>query len=67
MQVFDSRRRDGEGAPGTVVEVSSDGVLVQANGGRILLQRVRPKGGDKVAAAEWAKAAGMAPGRRLGT
>ena len=67
VQVFDSRRRDGEGAPGTVVEVSSDGVLVQANGGRILLQRVRPKGGDKVAAAEWAKAAGMAPGRRLGT
>jgi hypothetical protein len=47
--------------------VTPDGVLVQANGGRILLQRVRAKGGDKVAAAEWAKAAGVEAGRRLGT
>jgi methionyl-tRNA formyltransferase len=67
VQVFDARRRDGEGAPGTVVEVSPEGVLVQAKGGRILLQRVRPKGGDKVAAADWAKAAGLAAGRHLGT
>jgi methionyl-tRNA formyltransferase len=67
VQVFDARRRDGEGAPGTVVEVSHEGVLVQAKGGRILLQRVRPKGGDKVAAADWAKAAGLAAGRHLGT
>jgi methionyl-tRNA formyltransferase len=67
IQVFDARRRDGEGAPGTVFEVSPEGVLVQAKGGRILLQRVRPKGGDKTAAADWAKAASLAAGRKLGT
>jgi methionyl-tRNA formyltransferase len=51
---------------GEVVEVSDDGVLVQGNGGRILIQRVRPKGGDKQSAHEWASAAGLAPGKRFG-
>jgi len=66
VQVFDARRRDGEGTPGAVVEVTPEGVVVQAQGGRILLQRVRPKGGDKMPAADWAKSAGIAAGRRLG-
>jgi methionyl-tRNA formyltransferase len=66
VQVYDSRRVEGDGQPGEVVEVSDDGVLVQAGGGRILIQRVRPKGGDKQGANEWARAAGVAPGKRLG-
>jgi methionyl-tRNA formyltransferase len=66
VQVYDSRRVEGEGQPGEVVEVSDDGVLVQGNGGRILIQRVRPKGGDKQSAHEWASAAGLAPGKRFG-
>jgi methionyl-tRNA formyltransferase len=67
VQIYDSRRADGSGAPGEVVAVSGDGVLVQAEGGRVLVQRVRPKGGDKQGAAEWANAAGIAAGSRLGT
>lgn len=67
VQVYDSRRRDGTGgAPGEVVSVSDDGVLVQAEGGRILVQRVRPKGSDKQDASAWAKAAGVTAGTRLG-
>jgi methionyl-tRNA formyltransferase len=67
VQVFDSRRRDGAGEPGTVVDIGPDGVQVQAQGGRILLQRVRPKGGDKVSAADWVKAQGITVGTKLGT
>jgi methionyl-tRNA formyltransferase len=66
VQVYDSRRAEGSGTPGEVVSVSQEGVLVQAGGGRILVQRVRPKGGDKQSAHEWAKPAGVAPGSRFG-
>jgi methionyl-tRNA formyltransferase len=66
VQVYDSRRDKGEGQPGEVVNVSDEGVLVQGNGGRILIQRVRPKGGDKQGANEWASASGVATGARLG-
>lgn len=66
VQIYDSRRREGSGTPGEVVSVSDEGVLVQAGGGRILVQRVKPKGGEKQESAGWAKAAGMAPGTRLG-
>jgi hypothetical protein len=32
----------------------------------VLIQRVRPEGAGKVAAAEWAKSAGIKPGSKLG-
>ena len=41
-------------------------MTVQANGGRILVKRVRPKGGDKQPAAAWAASAGIEPGTVLG-
>lgn len=66
VQIYDSARLDGDGAAGEVVSVSPEGVTVQAGGGRILLKRVRPKGGDKQPAAEWATAAAVQPGTRLG-
>jgi methionyl-tRNA formyltransferase len=66
VQVYDSARADGAGSPGEVVEVAADGVTVQANGGRILLKRVRPKGGDKQPAQDWARSVGLEPGTRLG-
>lgn len=66
VQIYDSARIDGDGAAGEVVAVSDDGVTVQASGGRILIKRVRPKGGDKVAASEWAAAAGVAAGTKFG-
>ena len=65
VQVYDSRRVEGSGTPGEVVSVSEDGVLVQAGGGRILVQRVRPKGGDKQGAQEWAKQSGVSVGSKI--
>lgn len=67
VQVYDAARVDGTGTPGEVVSVSADGVTVQADGGRILLKRVRPKGGDKQPAADWAAAASLAAGATLGS
>ena len=65
VQVYDSARADGEGTPGEVVSVDESGVTVQANGGRIVMKRVRPKGGDKQPAADWAKSAGVEAGTKL--
>ena len=66
VQIYDARRAEGSGLPGEVTAVSDEGVLVQAGGGRILVQRVRPKGADKLSTVEWAKAAGVAAGTRFG-
>ena len=67
VQIFDARRADGTGTPGEVVSVSEDdGVTVQADGGRIVAKRVRPAGGGKIPAAEWAANAGITAGSKLG-
>jgi len=66
VQIYNSARRDGGGTPGTVVSVDEGGVIVQAQGGRILIERVKPKGGEKQVAADWANSIGLTPGDRLG-
>jgi methionyl-tRNA formyltransferase len=66
VSLYDSRPSDAAGTPGEVVSVSEDGVTVAADGGSILVKRVRPKGGDKMAAAEWAASAGISVGTKLG-
>ncbi|MFT4959041.1 MAG: methionyl-tRNA formyltransferase [Paracoccaceae bacterium] len=53
VQVYDSKRLEGAGAPGEVVSVEDNGIVVQANGGRILIERLKPKDGKKQPAAEW--------------
>jgi len=65
--IFDCARIDGDGVSGKVASVTEDGVAVQCVGGRILLKRVRPKGADKLPAVDWASAAGVEKGTRLGT
>ncbi len=67
FQIYDSARIDGTGTPGEIVEVGADGITVQANGGRILLKRVRPAGEAKQPAGEWAAAAGLKQGDTLGS
>lgn len=67
IQIFDSARLDGDGAPGSIVDVSDAGVTVQAAGGRILVKRVRPAGGAKQSAADWAEASGLNVGQLLGS
>jgi methionyl-tRNA formyltransferase len=67
VQIYDAAHASGSGTPGEVVAVDDDGVTVQADGGRILMKRVRPKGGDKQPAIDWAKAAGIEVGTKLDT
>jgi len=54
------------GRVGEVVEVTDDDFAVACADGRIRVARVRPAGGAKVTAGEWAAAAGLTPGARLG-
>ena len=66
LGIFDCVRVPGDGVAGKVMDISDDGVTVQSVGGRILVKRVRPAGEGKVAAAEWAAAAGVTVGTKLG-
>jgi len=52
-------------APGTVVEVDGDRLVVAADGGAIAVHVVRADG-DKIAAGEYARSAGVEPGAVLG-
>lgn len=67
LKVFDVAKAAGTGTPGDVVSTGDDGVIVQADGGRIVLKRVRPVDGGKIPAAEWAAAAGIKAGMKLGS
>jgi methionyl-tRNA formyltransferase len=65
--ILDSERVDGDpgAAPGEVVEVEGDRLVVAADGGAIAILVVRV-GGDKTPAGEYARGAGVKPGTRLG-
>ena len=65
LKIYDSALVDGTGTPGEVVSVTDEGVTVQADGGRILMKRVRADEG-KVPAAEWATKAGITAGMTIG-
>lgn len=67
LSVFDSARVDGDGVSGKVADVSDDGVTMQCIGGRILVKRIKPYGGDKQPAADWAATAGLSVGDVLGS
>jgi methionyl-tRNA formyltransferase len=68
VKVLDCEKRavSGAEAPGTITRIAEEGFLVAACGGSILVKRVQPAGGAKVAAAEFAAAAGLKVGDRLG-
>jgi methionyl-tRNA formyltransferase len=67
VDIFDSTRVPGDGISGRVIEITDEGVSVQCVGGRILIKRVRPDGGAKMSAAEWAKSVNLEPKTTLGT
>ena len=70
LQLFDSRLLAGAGSagpPGVVADRTDAGLAIRAGDGRhVLVQRVRPSGGGKVPAAEYAASAGVAAGERFG-
>lgn len=67
VQIYDCQLVAGDGVSSKVISVSDEGVVVQLIGGRICIKRVRPAGGDKVAAQDWAGQAGVAAGTVLGS
>jgi methionyl-tRNA formyltransferase len=68
VQLFDAKKLPGAGGgrPGEVTSIDDAGLTIAAAGGQIQVTRVRA-GGPKVAAAEFARSAGLRPGARLGT
>lgn len=66
LGIFDCMRVPGDGISSRIRSVTDDGFEVQCVGGRILVKRVRPDGGAKIPAAEWASSVGLKPGDELG-
>jgi len=66
VKIFDSRKVDGSGAPGTVLAVDADSFTVAAQGGAVRVDRVRPHDDKKISAGAWAAKAGLAVGAKLG-
>ena len=71
-RIYDVRkvlvRTHGEvmGAPGTIAAITDDAISVNTHGGRIEILVVRPDGGAKVKAAEFAKQQKLSAGQKLG-
>ena len=67
LQIFDAAEvADQAGSPGEVTGIIDDGFTVAAGGGQILVKRVRPDGGAKVAATEFLAGGGLKEGDKLG-
>jgi methionyl-tRNA formyltransferase len=66
VEILDSERVDGDPGlpPGQVVAVDGDRLVVAADGGAIAIQVVRANG-EKTAAGDYARAAGLEPGAGL--
>ncbi|KMW59176.1 Aldehyde dehydrogenase [Candidatus Rhodobacter oscarellae] len=67
VQIYDCVRGPGDGVSSKVVEITNDGVWVQLIGGRICIKRVRPAGGGKTSAVDWASDIGLEVGHIIGT
>lgn len=67
VQVYDCAKLPGDGISSRIMDISDEGVTVQCIGGRVQIKRVRPAGEDKMAAAQWAAAAGLATKTELGS
>ena len=66
VSIYDSVRVEGDGISGRVVDMSDAGITVQCIGGRILVKRVKPEGGEKQAASAWAESIGLSVGDNIG-
>jgi methionyl-tRNA formyltransferase len=55
-----------QGPPGTIAALTDEAIVVNTHGGRIEVLVVRPEGGAKMKAAEFARKHALAPGQKLG-
>lgn len=67
MQVFDcTKNHDAAGTPGEVMHVDDEGFTVSALDGQLRVLRVKPQGGKKISAGEFAGVSDLVAGVRLG-
>ena len=62
LDIYDAALVSGTGAAGTILSIDASGITVAGNGGAILAKRVKAPDGKKIAAAEYAQAAGLVVG-----
>lgn len=69
LQIFDAQKAPAaEGAaPGEITEVGADSFTVAAGGGQIVVKRVKPEDGKKVAAEEFIQSVDLKAGVKLGS
>jgi len=67
VRVHALRPEPGEGAPGEVLAVGPEGVLVATGKGAVQLLEVQPEGKRRMPAEAWARGYRIAPGDRLAT
>src|SRR5262245_18629943 len=66
IDIFDSALASGAGVPGEISSIGDAGIRVNARGGAILIKRVRAAGQkEKIAAADYAKSAGLRAGDKF--
>jgi methionyl-tRNA formyltransferase len=66
VRIFDSRKVDATGEPGSVLSIDDSGAVIATGDGAIRVMKVRADAG-KVAAADYAAAAGLEVGSKLGS
>jgi methionyl-tRNA formyltransferase len=66
IKLWETLSSDGGGAPGEVLSVDKEGVVVAAGQGALLLREVQAENSRRMSAAEWARGARLAVGERFG-
>ncbi len=66
VKIFDSRKADGSGEPGAVLSIDDSGAVIATGDGAICVIKVRADAG-KLTTAEYAAAAGLEVGSKLGS
>jgi methionyl-tRNA formyltransferase len=62
LDIYDAALVSGTGEPGTILAIDANGITIAGKGGAILAKRIKAADGKKIAAAEYAQAAGLAVG-----
>ena len=67
LRLYESRRAEGHGEPGTILALGADGITIATGDGAVRAGKARVDGSrEKLPAAEAAAALGLGVGRRLG-
>jgi len=66
LKIFDSRKADASGEPGTVLSIDDSGMVIATGDGSIRVMKVRADAG-KMSAAEYSASSGIEVGAKLGS